>query len=141
MNSKFLASVVVTFVMFVGFGYLVHDIVLGWDYRDAVARGIYRQHPTELKYLSMVLLGQLVGAVAFAWIYIHGKEDKPFIAQGMRYGLAISALMVVPKFMVYFGITPISHWLMVKQIIFESIAVILTAIVVAWINTPKTKMT
>jgi hypothetical protein len=140
MNTKFLLSVVITFIMFVGFGYLVHDVILGADYRDGVLRGIFRQHPTELKYLGIVLIGQAIGAVAFAWIYMHGKEDKPFMSQGMRYGLAVAALMVVPKFMTYFGITPIHHMLMVKQIIFESIAIILTAIVVAWINSPKAKM-
>ena len=34
-------------------------------------------------------------AVAFTWIYLKGREDKPWLPQGLRYGVAIALLSAV----------------------------------------------
>ena len=71
---------------------------------------------------------------AFAWIYFQGREEKPWLAQGIRFGLAIAALTSVPTFLIYHVVTPVELGVAIKQIVFDTIRVVLMGIVLAWIN-------
>ncbi|MGB8398343.1 hypothetical protein, partial [Bradyrhizobium sp.] len=71
---------------------------------------------------------------AFAWVYLHGREDKPWLAQGARYGIAIALLSVIPMYLIYHVVTPVPFALALKQIVFDTVRVVLMGIVVAWIN-------
>ena len=51
-----------------------------------------RPMPEVWNRFPLMLLAQLLTAVGFTWIYLKGKEDKPWLAQGIRYGLAIAVL-------------------------------------------------
>jgi hypothetical protein len=79
-----------------------------------------------LAYISLV--------VAFTWIYLKGKEDKPWLAQGARYGVAIACLTAVPTYLIYHVVSQFPLGLAIKQIIFDSITIVLTGIVLAWLN-------
>jgi hypothetical protein len=73
-------------------------------------------------------------AIGFVWIYRQGREDKPFLAQGVRYGIAIAVLMTIPIYLIYYAVQPMPGMLVAKQIAFDTIGVILMGIVVAWLN-------
>jgi NO-binding membrane sensor protein with MHYT domain len=81
-----------------------------------------------------MLLAQLLTAFAFVWIYRKGREGKPCLFQGVRYGLAIAAMTIIPKFLTYYSVQPMPGGMVFKQIIFDTIAVVLAAIVVARLN-------
>lgn len=70
-------------------------------------------------------------AVAFVWIYRQGREDRPPVGQGLRYGLAVAALAVVPKYLIYYAVQPLPGALVVKQIVLDTIVVVVIGIVVA----------
>src|SRR5437667_7056397 len=76
----------------------------------------------------------------FAWIYMKGREDKPFLAQGVRFGFAVAVLATIPTYLIYYVIEPWPAAVVVKQIIFDTIGVVLMGIVVAWIQSrgPRT---
>ena len=53
-----------------------------------------------------MLLAQLLTAVAFTWIYLKGKEAKPWLAQGIRYGVAVALLATIPVNLVHYAVMP-----------------------------------
>jgi len=83
--------------------------------------------------MPFILVANLMMAVPFVWIYERGKQDKPWLGQGVRYGIAMAALVPAGKFITYYAIQPIAHSLTLHQILFDGVAIVLIAVVVAWI--------
>lgn len=54
--------------------------------------------------------------------------------QGIRFGVAVACLTVIPTYLIYHVVTPISLELAIKQIVFDTIRMVLMGIVLAWIN-------
>lgn len=54
-----------------------------------------------VKFFPFMLLAHVFVAVGFVWVYLMGREDKPFLAQGVRYGVAIAVLTTVPTYLIY----------------------------------------
>jgi hypothetical protein len=131
MNKQFLISVVAMIVMLMGSGFLVHAVLLDQAYSDTK---LFRSHEDQPKYLPFMLISHLCTAVAFVWIYRRGKEDKPFLGQGVRFALLAAGLAVVPKFMTYFAVQPMPGDVMLQQIVFDTLAFVVMGIVVARIN-------
>jgi hypothetical protein len=75
-------------------------------------------------------------AGAFVWIYQRGNENKPWMEQGLRYGIAIALLAPIPTYMMYYVIQPTSGMLTIKQLTADSVVVILVALIVAFLNKP-----
>jgi hypothetical protein len=133
MNTRFLISVVVIFVLLMVFGYVVHGLFLSSDYQQITPR-VMRDAADGARHMPYMALGQLSFAIAFVWIYLRGKEDKPYVAQGLRYGLAMAALTVVAKFLIYYAVEPLDPILVTKQIVFDSIMTLILGVVVAALN-------
>jgi hypothetical protein len=131
MTKKFGIAVAVAFVMFSGLGYLVHGYLLEPAYIHLP--NLWRTADETAKHMPFILIANLTMAIPFVWIYERGRQDKPFLGQGVRYGIAMAALVPAGKFITYYAITPIPHSLALHQILFDGIAMVLTAVVVAWI--------
>jgi hypothetical protein len=132
MNTRFLISSAAVIVLLVVFGYLVHGILLAGDY--ARLPNLYRSPEEQTKYLPFVLAAQVIAGVALVWLYRRRRNSRPTILQGMRFGLAVAALMVIPKFLIYYAIEPLPGTIVVKQIVFDTIIVTVIGIVVAYLN-------
>jgi hypothetical protein len=132
MGRKFLISVVVMFIMSVGLGFAVHGGLLGQDY--AQLPHLYRPQQDMRSYFPLMLLAHLFIATAFAWIYLKGREDKPFLVQGIRYGAAIAVLSTIPVYLIYYALQPMPGAVVIKQIVFDTIGVILMGVALAWLN-------
>jgi Protein of unknown function (DUF1761) len=130
--GRMIISIVVIFVLSMAFGFLVHEILLKSDYMQV--QQLYRAEEDGKAHFIFLVLGQLIFSIAFVWIYIKGKEAKPFFEQGIRYGIAIAVLTSVPTFLIYYAVQPLPSALVLKQIIFDSIGVIVRGIVVAGLN-------
>ena len=70
-------------------------------------------------------------AIPFAWIYERGRTEKPWFGQGLRYGIAMAALVPAAKFITYYAIQPIAYAFALHQILLDGAAIVLTALVVA----------
>ena len=132
MTGKFVLSVVVMFVLSMLIGYLVHELALAQDY--AQVQNLFRPRDQAAAYLPHMLIAHLLIAIAFVWIYLKGREDRPFFAQGVRYGIAIAVLMTIPIYLIYYAVQPMPGMLVAKQIVLDTIGVIAMGVVLAWLN-------
>ncbi len=129
--NKFIVSAIVMFVMALALSFFVHGVLLFGDY--SVTPGM--RPPAEAQALiAYLILAQALFGIAFAWVYVKGREDKPWLAQGVRFGFAIAFLTVIPTYLIYHVVTPVSLALALKQIVYDTIRVVLMGVVVAWIN-------
>ena|SRR5258705_4699379 len=132
MDKRFWISVAVMFVMFMATGFFVHGFLLNADYTQLP--NLFRTEQDQMTLFAFMPVADLFAAFAFVWIYLRIKEDKPFLVQGICYGLAITALMTVPKFLIYYAVQPIPRITVAKQIAFDVLGDVLKGIVVARLN-------
>jgi hypothetical protein len=125
-------SVVVMFVMALVLSFLVHGVLLNGDYTQL--QSWMRPQADAQSLVAYIVIAQALFGAAFAWIYVQGREDKPWLAQGVRYGIAIAALAIAPTYLIYHVVTPVPLVVAIKQIVYDTIRVLLMGVVVAWIN-------
>jgi hypothetical protein len=130
--NKLVISAIVMFVMALVLSYLVHGILLHDDYMQ-MQSWMRPQADVNARFYFIVIAQALFGA-AFAWIYEQGREDKPWLAQGARFGIAIAVLAIAPFYLIYHVVTPVPLVVAIKQIVYDGIRVLLMGVVVAWIN-------
>jgi hypothetical protein len=138
MNKKFFIAWLVIFIVWMAGDFLVHGVLLKSDYLQ-LAR-LYRSDAESQGYFHWMLLAHVLMAGAFAWIYERGREAKPWMAQGVRYGIAAGLLGVLPGYLIYYAVMPLTGEMVAKQIIFSGILLIVLGIIVAWLyrDTVKT---
>jgi len=131
MTRKCIISAVVMFVMAWALSFVIHGLVLGSDY--AATPGM--RPPAEAqRIIYWIIIAQAIFGAAFAWVYFQGKEDKPWLAQGIRFGIAVACLTMIPTYLIYHVVTPVPLVLAFKQIVLDTVRVVLMGIVLAWIN-------
>ena len=135
MNKRFLISWLAIFVVWMLGSFVVHGMLLGSDYANATA-GLMRTDVEQQSLFHWMLIAHVIMAGAFVWIYNRGAEDKPWMQQGMRYGLAVALLAAAPTYMIYYTVQPIAGMLVVKQIVFDSALLLILGMVVAFLNKP-----
>ncbi len=71
---------------------------------------------------------------ANAWSIVSRSQMSAWLAQGARYGLVIACLTAVPMYLIYHVVSQYPLDLAVKQIVLDSIVIVVVGIVLAWIN-------
>ena len=135
MNKKFLISWLVVFVVWMAGSFAVHGTWLQQMY--AGFPNLFRTQEDTQQYFYLMLLAHIIMAGAFVWIYQRGAEDKPPITQGLRFGAAIALLAVVPTYMIYFVVQPISAALAMRQTIGDAVLCLVLGVIVAFLNRPQ----
>jgi hypothetical protein len=130
MNKKFLVAWLVLFVLYLAGGIAIHGVILEADY---AATGLMRPEAEAQKMMHLMILAHVMMAGAFVWIYARGVENKPWLGQGLRYGLAVAFLAVIPLYIVYYVVQPTPGELAVKQIVFDTIMTLILGAVVAFL--------
>ena len=128
MNKKFLVSWLVVFILYMAGGMLIHGLILGDDY---MATGLMRPEAESSKLMHLMILAHVLMAGAFTWIYARGVENKPWLGQGLRFGLAM-AVFFVPIYIIYYVVQPTPGELAAKQIVFDTILTLILGAVVAF---------
>ena len=131
MTRKCIISAVVMFVMAWAMSFVVHGWLLAVNY--AATPGMRPPAEAE-KIIYWIIIAQAIFGAAFAWVYYQGKEDKPWLMQGIRFGIAVACLTVIPTYLIYHVVTPVPFSLAVKQILLDTIRVLLMGVVLAWMN-------
>jgi hypothetical protein len=130
MNKRFLVAWLVLFVAWFLGSFVVHDVLLHADY--AAMSNLMRKEAEMQTFFPFMVLAHVILAGAFVWIYARGVEAKPWLGQGIRYGIAIVCLMTIPLYLIYYVVQPIPGGTVVKQILFEGILVLILGAVVAF---------
>jgi len=131
MNKRFFIAWIVIFVAWMAGSFVVHGVLLHDDYTKL--SGLFRSEADSQTYFPLMILAHVILAGAFAWIYSRGVEAKPWLPQGIRFGLAIAALTIVPTYIIYYVVQPMPGALVVKQIVFDGILILILAVIAAFI--------
>lgn len=131
MNKRFAIAWLATFVVWMLGSFIVHGALLQADY--AALSSMFRPEKDAQQYLPFMLLAHVILAGAFVWIYARGAEAKPWLGQGIRYGLVMALLTVIPTYMIYYAVQPMPGALVARQIVFDGILLLVLGAVVAFL--------
>ena len=131
MNKKFIIAWSVLFVVWFLGDFVVHAVLLYSDYIQLT--NLYRTEADQQKYFPLMILAHVIMSGALVWIYARGAEAKPWIAQGVRFGVAIALLTAVPTYLIYFVVQPMPAAVVIKQILFEGVLMVILGTIVAWL--------
>jgi hypothetical protein len=131
MNKRFFIAWAVIFVAWMVGSFVVHGTLLQIDY--AKLPNLFRPEIEAQQYFPLMILAHVIMACAFVWIYSCGTEVKPWLAQGLRYGLAVALLTVVPTYTIYYVVQPMPGMHVIKQIVFDGILLLILGALVAFL--------
>ena len=131
MNRAFFITWIVIFVVWMVGSFVVHGVLLHDDY--AKLPNLFRPEAEAQQYFPLMILAHIILAGAFSWIYSRGVEAAPWLPQGIRFGLAIALLTVVPTYMIYYVVQPMPGLHVVKQIVFDGILMLVLGVIAAFI--------
>jgi hypothetical protein len=132
MDKKFLISTAAVFVVWTLGGFLVHGLWLTPTYETL--GNMMRPVEEQEALFHFMLIAHVLMASAFVWIYQRGNEDKPWVQQGLRFGIAVAILAPIPTFMIYYTVQQIPGMLAVQQSIGDSVVLIVVGLVAAFLN-------
>jgi hypothetical protein len=131
MNKKFLLAWLVLFIAWFIGSFIVHAQLLHADYMQL--HGLFRTDSDAERYFPLMILAHVILAGAFVWIYARGVQARPWLGQGVRFGIAVALLTVVPSYLIYFVVQPMPANVVAKQIVFDTLVLIVLGIIVAWL--------
>jgi hypothetical protein len=70
-------------------------------------------------------------------IYARGVEAKPWVGQGIRFGILLVLVTVIPNSLVEYVVYPLRHELVLKWVIGGGLLTLIVALAIAAICQPK----
>lgn len=131
MNRKFAIAWLAVFVVWMAGSFIVHGTLLHADYVNLPS--LFRPDADAGQYFPFMILAHVIMAGAFAWVYSRGVEAKPWLGQGLRFGLVIALLTVVPTYTIYYCVQPMPGMLVVKQMVFDGVLLLVLGAVAAFL--------
>jgi hypothetical protein len=128
-DKKFFIAWLVIFIVWFAGSYVVHGVLLHDDYMKLTS--LFRREAEAQHYFVLLLLAHVILSGALVWIYSRGVEASPWPAQGIRFGVAVALLTVVPTYLIYYVVQPMPGSVVVKQIVFDGILMLVLGLVVA----------
>ena len=132
MNRKFVLSVVVLFVVSMALGFVVHAMLLHEDYTRL--QNLFRTPADAQGHFLYMLAAHVFIAIGVTWVYRQGRDARPWLGQGVRFGLALFVLMTLPTYLIYFAVQPMPSDVVAKQVVLDGIAIVILGIVAAAMN-------
>ena len=131
-TKKLMGGMVAAFViLFIG-GFLVHSLWLGTTYRQMRDDGFsFRPEDAIRQRLWGVWVSDALYSILFVWVYAKGREGKPWIGQGIRYGILMTLFTVVPSGLNDYVVYNLPHRLVLHWMIAGLITLILMGLAVA----------
>ena len=130
MNKQFIIAWIVVFVVWFLGSYVVHGVLLHDDYTRLA--GMFRSEADSQAFFPLLIFAHVLLSGALVWIYARGVEAKPWLAQGIRFGVAIALLTIVPTYLIYYAVQPMPGATVAKQIVFDGILTLIVASVAAF---------
>jgi hypothetical protein len=127
--KKLILAVVVAYVVLMGTNYLIHSVWLMPDY-DAIPLSHRSAEQIMHRFWAMAL-GQFFFAGMFAYIYTRGRERKAWMEQGIRYGIVMTFMTVVPYSLSEYVVYRVPYMLAVKWMVAGGIQLVVLGLIVA----------
>ena len=119
------------FIVWFAGSFVVHGLLLHDDYSKLT--NLFRSEADAQKYMPLMILAHVLLSGALVWIYARGAEAKPWLPQGIRFGVAVALLTIVPTYLIYYVVQPMPGATVAKQIVFDGVLTLLLALVTAFI--------
>jgi len=134
MDKRFWISGVVMTIAAMLLGFVVHGLLLADDYNTLVGK-VMRSPEEADRMLHWMVLADLCIDFAMTWIYRQGIGDGSTMAQGIRFGIAVAFLTVIPQFLIHWVVTAMPAAIVHKQLVFDTVRMVLLGVLVAYLNT------
>ena len=131
MNKQFIIAWIVIFVAWFAGSFVVHGVLLHDDYSKL--SNLFRTEAESQQYFPLMVLAHVLLSGAFVWIYARGAEAKPWLGQGLRFGVAIALLTIVPTYLIYYVVQPMPGVVVAKQIVFDGILMLILGSIAAFL--------
>lgn len=131
MTKKFIIAWIVIFIAWMIGSFAVHGVLLHDDY--AKLSSLFRSEADAQKYFPLMILAHVILSGALVWIFSRGVEDTPWLPQGLRFGLAIALLTIVPTYIIYYVVQPMPSTVVVRQIVFDGILMLVLGAITAFV--------
>lgn len=130
MNArKSIGAMVAAFLVLVATNWLVHGVLLRGSYQALAVT--FRPMAMIRARMWLVLVGQALFAIAFVYVYIRGLERKPWLAQGVRFGVVIWLMTVIPAALAEYVTLLLPHRLALHWMLLGLVQLVILGIVVA----------
>lgn len=133
--KKLLLAIVTAYIVLMLTNYLVHGVWLAADYA-AIPASHRSPEAIQHRFWAMAI-GQFFFAAMFAYIYTRGHESKPWLVQGIRYGIIMTFMTVVPYSLTEYVVYIVPYQLAIKWMIAGAIQLIILGLLVAGISTEQ----
>jgi hypothetical protein len=133
--KKIIGAIVAAFVLLGAGRYLIHNVLLKGAYLDTSY--LWRTPEAMLHRLWILQLANFVLAVAAVLIYVRGVEPKPWLGQGIRFGILLALVTTVPQSLIEYAVYPLPHRMAIHWIFLEGGLAVVLGVVVAAICRPK----
>jgi len=137
-SKRMILAVVLVFVVLVVAGFLIHGVWLGSTYQDMRNGDSPFRTPDALQHrLWLIWLSDLLYAILFVWVYVRGREDSPWVGQGLRYGVLMTLFTIVPSTLNDYAVYKVPHMLAVKWMAGGGVVLVILGLLVAAICQKK----
>jgi len=129
--KKLVAGTVFAYAWLMATGYLINGVWLMRDYMltpDSWRPQAVMQHKFWIMWAA-----ELLFTVMFVWVYSRGLEKKPWVGQGIRYGIVMSLLVMIPESLYEYVIYRVNHVLAVKWMASGTVQFIVMGLIVAFV--------
>jgi hypothetical protein len=132
MNKQFAISAVAILVLTMLLGFVVHGLLLANDY--IALPGIYRGAEDGAAHFHWMIIAHVFLAIGLTWVYRAGRTNEAWLGQGLRFGVAMAVLVTIPNFLIYYAVQLNPGTLVLKQVVLDSIAMLVTGVALAALN-------
>jgi hypothetical protein len=132
MNKRFALAWLVVFVAWFLGSFVVHGVLLHDDYMALTKSNLFRKPEEAQGYFPLMILAHIILSGAFVWIFARGVEARPWLGQGVRFGIAVVLLASLPMYLIYYVVQPMPGATVAKQIIFDGILIVILGVIVAF---------
>jgi hypothetical protein len=126
---KFLIRTLVVAVAMFAFGFVGHQLLLGRDYVSI--EPIMRSKRDMQAHMPFALISCFCFSGALVWMYSQARNSKPWLGQGMRFGVAVWAIVSIPLYLTNYVIEPWPGAFVAKILGWELVAMSVLGILTA----------
>jgi apolipoprotein N-acyltransferase len=127
--KKFLAAFGIVFVLSALLNFVIHGVLLKPLYQQSAQ--LMRDEADSGAHAMYLMVGFFFFTLGFVWIYARGVEAKPWVGQGLRYGIAVWLIATVSRYSIYYAIQPWPAHVVLMQIVYELVMTLVLGLGVA----------
>jgi hypothetical protein len=133
--KKTAIAVVAGFVLQMGCSYLLHSVILMNSYRATA--DLWRTDEAMGHRMWVMIVAQFLFTLGAVLIYQRGVERKSPVGQGIRFGILLAMVSIIPDALINYVTIPVPHTIAFHWIIGEGVLCVLLGLLIAFICQPK----